>query len=262
MDFFFLCSFLLLAISPATACDRCIHQSNAAFYTSSAPLNYGACGYGSLASNLSGGLLAGSGPSLFDNGAGCGACLQVRCTNKTLCRPGGTTVVLFDRNANTQTDLVLSDAAFAALAMEGKDREVLKQGIVDVEYRKVPCKYKRNLAVRVEEITNKPNFLALNFLYQGGQTEIVAVEIAEVNDSSNWQFMSRNYGAVWSTNKIPPGALQLRLSVIAGYDEKWIWAQRVVLPADWTIGTIYDTGVQITDIALEGCSPCGDDPWT
>lgn len=37
-----------------------------------------------------------------------------------------------------------------------------------------------NLAVRVEESSKKPGYLAIIFLYQGGQTEIVGVDVAQV----------------------------------------------------------------------------------
>ncbi|CAK9316039.1 unnamed protein product [Citrullus colocynthis] len=35
------------------------------------------------------------------------------------------------------------------------------------------------------------------------------------------------------------------------------------LPSDWKNGEIYDTGIQIKDIASEACNPwqCGDQPW-
>lgn len=73
--------------------------------------------------------------------------------------------------------------------------------------------------------------------------------------------MSRNHGAVWDTSRVPGGALQLRMVVTAGYDGKYYWAKNV-LPGDWRNGVTYDSGVQITDIAQEGCSPCDDgSPW-
>ena len=54
----------------------------------------------------------------------------------------------------------------------------------------------------------------------------------------------------------------MRMVVTSGYDGKRLWA-KYVLPVDWKTGVIYDTGVQIDDIAKEGCpaSECGDRPW-
>ncbi|KAL2936915.1 Expansin-like A1 [Bienertia sinuspersici] len=252
--------FLMLFISPALACDRCIHQSKAAYYYSDSALSSGACGYGSLALNFNGGFLAAGVSSWFKNGAGCGACFQIRCKNNDLCSKSGTKVMLMDLNTNTHNDFVLSNRAFKAMAKPGKDRDVLKLGIADVEYKRIPCDYKgKNLAVRVEESSRNPGYLAIKILYQGGQTEIVGIDVAQVG-SPNWTFMSHNYGVMWDTSRVPNGPLQFRFMVTSGYDGKTIWAKNV-LPADWKPGVIYDTKVQISDIAQEACSPCDNTHW-
>ncbi|XP_050230885.1 expansin-like A1 [Mercurialis annua] len=253
-------SILFILISSATACDRCLHQSKAAYFSKASQLSSGACGYGSMAIGFNSGYLAAAVPTLFKNGAGCGACFQIRCKDKKVCSSKGTTVIVTDLNHNNQTEFVLSSGAFMAMANKGMGQNILKLGIVDVEYKRVPCDYKnKNLAVRVEESSHKPNYLSIKVLYQGGQTEIVAMDVAQVG-SSNWGYMSRNYGAVWDTDRVPEGALQFRFVVTGGYDGKWIWAKSV-LPADWKAGVVYDSGVQITDIAQEGCSPCDDSIW-
>ncbi|KAK9286678.1 hypothetical protein L1049_015079 [Liquidambar formosana] len=255
----FLCLFFFL-FSFATACDRCVHQSKAAFFSKAAALSSGACGYGSLAIGFNGGQLAAAVPSIYKDGAGCGACFQIRCKNTTLCSSAGTKVIITDLNRNNQTDFVLSSRAFMAMANKGMGQDILKRGIVDVEYKRVPCEYKnQNLAVRVEESSQKANYLAIKILYQGGQTEIVAIDVAQVG-SANWGFMSRNYGAVWDTSRVPAGPLQFRFVVTSGYDGKYVWAQKV-LPADWKAGVTYDSGIQISDIAQEGCSPCDGSIW-
>jgi hypothetical protein len=48
---------------------------------------------------------------------------------------------------------------------------------------RVPCGYMkdRNLSIRVEEKSRPPSNLSIRFLYQGGQTDTVAVDIATVS---------------------------------------------------------------------------------
>ncbi|BFG42412.1 hypothetical protein CerSpe_286860 [Prunus speciosa] len=256
----FLCFLFFFLISSASACDRCTYQSKAAYFSTASALSSGACGYGSLALGLGGGHLAAGVPSLYKDGAGCGACFQIRCKNTTLCTKQGTRITLTDLNKSNQTDFVLSSRAFMAMAQKGLGQDILRRGIVDVEYKRVLCEYKnQNLALRVEESSQKPHYLAIKILYQGGQTEIVAIDVAQVG-SSNWSFLTRNNGAIWDTSRVPAGGLQFRFLVTAGYDGKTVWAKNV-LPANWKPGVIYDTKVQISDIAKDGCSPCDDGSW-
>ncbi|KAK4746633.1 hypothetical protein SAY87_025670 [Trapa incisa] len=252
--------FVLFLVSSAAACDRCPHLSKAGYFRGVSALSSGACGYGSLANGFNGGYLAAAVPSIYKGGAGCGACFKVRCKNEKLCSKGGTQVIVTDLSNSNSTDFVMSSRAFMAMANKGMSKSILQQGIVDIEYKRVPCAFKGlNLAIRVEESSKKPYYLAVKILYQGGQTQIVAMDVARVG-SPNWQFMRRNFGAVWDTSRVPEGALQFRFVVTAGFDGKWVWAKSV-LPADWKVGGIYNTGVQITDIAQEGCYPCDDGSW-
>uniref|UniRef100_A0A0A0K1H0 Expansin-like CBD domain-containing protein n=2 Tax=Cucumis sativus TaxID=3659 RepID=A0A0A0K1H0_CUCSA len=75
--------------------------------------------------------------------------------------------------------------------------------------------------------------------------------------------MRRNYGAIWDTNKVPEGAIKLVVIVVSGYKNGRGIMINYALPADWKTGEIYDTGIQIKDIATEACNPwrCGDQPW-
>ena len=62
--------------------------------------------------------------------------LQIRCKDPKLCTKSGTKVVLTDLNKDNQTDFVLSSRAFEALAQKGQGQQILKLGIVDIEYKR------------------------------------------------------------------------------------------------------------------------------
>jgi len=38
------------------------------------------------------------------------------------------------------------------------------------------------MAIKVDKSSNYPDYLAVQFLYQGGQTDIAAVEVAQVSN--------------------------------------------------------------------------------
>ena len=48
----------------------------------------------------------------------------------------GTKVTLTDKNSDNRTDFVVSKKAFTAMALKGKSQELLKTGIVDMEYKR------------------------------------------------------------------------------------------------------------------------------
>ncbi|CAA0827739.1 Expansin-like A1 [Striga hermonthica] len=223
----------------------------------------GACGYSTLAVGFNGGRIAAAAPSIYKDGAGCGACFLVRCKHKKFCKGEGIPIIVTDRNTDSRTDFVLSNRAFLAMANKGHGHDLLKLGLADVEYKRVPCEYKKqNLSIRVEEdySSKKQQHLAITFLYQGGQTEIVTADVASVGSTSRWKYLTRLHGAVWNTSRVPAGDLQIRFMVTAGYDEKWYSAKHA-LRKDWRGGATYDLGLQITDIAQEDCSPCDNSTW-
>ncbi|KAL5199173.1 hypothetical protein ABZP36_002685 [Zizania latifolia] len=266
-------SFLLLLLvasssSPsASACERCVNQGKAAYSSSLSQLpaggagGGGSCGYGTMAMELNGGFLAAGGPRQHRGGLGCGRCFQMRCRNAKVCSNAGVRVVLTDFHRSNRTDFLLGGPAFVALAKPGMAHRLKKLAALPVEYRRIPCDYKdKNLSILVEEQSKRPNNLAIKFLYQGGQTDILAVDVAQVG-SSDWRFMSRVYGPIWSIDRAPNGPLQFRAVVTGGYDGKWVWADREVLPANWRPGQVYDTGARIADVARESCLDCATLDW-
>nr|GLL25913.1 expansin-like B1 [Ipomoea trifida] len=155
----------------------------ATYYTTSDGLGTpsGSCGYGELGRTENNGEVCTATSRLYNGGAGCGACYQVRCKNKDLCSEEGTKVVVTNSGEGPATDFILSYTAYAKLAKyPAVAAQLFAQGVVDIEYRRVSCKFGANLMIRIQEHSKFPSFLSIVVMNQGGATDILAVEIYEV----------------------------------------------------------------------------------
>lgn len=207
----------------------------------------GACGYKAYGSTINGGEVSGV-SRLFKNGTGCGACYQVRCKSPKCCSEDGTKVVVTDHGEGDNTDFILSTRAYTKLALPGLAEELLSYGVVDVEYKRIPCQYSGyNLMFKVHEHSRFPDYLSLVAIYQAGVSEITAVEIWQ-EDCQEWVCMRRAYGAVWDLPNPPrgqvEGAINVRIQVTGSSGSKWVQL-RNLLPSAWKAGAAYDTAIQL-----------------
>ncbi|KAJ4715882.1 Expansin-like protein [Melia azedarach] len=197
--------------------------------------------YGSMALDFNNGYLAAASSTIYGDGVACGGCYRMRCKNDRLCRSQGTTVIVTDQMTNSnKTDLVLSRKAYMALAKRGMGKHLLKNGAIDVEYKRYPCDFfnNKNLSLRVEDSSKNPSGFS---------------------DFS----LKRNHSAVWDVDNVPNYVLIFEFGVIKeSSDWVYIFAKNVI-PTDWKPGMIYDTGVQITEIKWESCSApkCPEENW-
>lgn len=202
----------------------------------------GACGYGDYGRTIYDGNVGGV-SRLYRNGTGCGACYQVRCKVPQVCSEDGVRVVVTDYGEGDKTDFILSTQAYSRLARPEATKELFAYGVVDIEYQRVPCQYPGfNLMVKVHENSRFPEYLAIVILYQGGLTDITAVELQQAG-CQQWGAMRKAYGAVWDMPNPPAGALNFRVLVSGRGEPKWV-PLNIVIPGEWKAGAAYETANQ------------------
>lgn len=107
--------------------------------------------------------------------------MQVRCKIPNLCAADGMRVVVTDHGEGDHTDFILSPRGFSMLARQNMAPDLFAYGVVDIEYRRIPCQYPgSNLLVKVHEHSRFSEYLAIVVLYQAGVSDITAVEIWQV----------------------------------------------------------------------------------
>ncbi|KAG8099925.1 hypothetical protein GUJ93_ZPchr0013g35391 [Zizania palustris] len=205
---------LLLFFYRATAtADANFTMSRAAYYPNSDTkgTENGACEYGAFGATLNNGDVSAS-ASLYRDGAGCGACFQVRCTHPHYCSPNGIVVVITDSGASDGTDFILTQHAFTRMGQStDAGAALLSLGLVGIEYRRVSCSYpNKNIVFKITESSNFPYYLELETWYQQGNQDIIAVQLCEAVNLT-CQLLSQTYGAVWAAVSPPSGPLSIRI---------------------------------------------------
>lgn len=181
---------------------------SAGIYAGSQP---DSCGYGILESSIfpNGHLATLISSSPLNTGlaqGGCGACVQVTCTDPTagVCpSPSPVRVQIIDQSSQ---GLQLSSADMAVLSPRGNSL-----GHVGASIQQVSCGATGSLIVRLVQLTATANgYIKLALLNVAGSGAASAVGLAPTG-TQNWAHLKNNYGAVWegSTPAAPPLDMQI-----------------------------------------------------
>lgn len=163
----------------------------------------GACGYGDYGRTVNDGLVAGV-HRPYRNGTGCGGCYQVRCKTGG-CTEDGVVVVATDFGVGDWTDFLLTAKAYAKMAQPGFEGALLSYGVVNIEYRRVPCTFRgSNLIFSVHPGTKFPHYFAIIIIYPAGLYDVVGAQIWQ-EDCQTWRPMRKPFGAVWDMENPPIG---------------------------------------------------------
>ncbi|KAL2903041.1 Expansin-like B1 [Bienertia sinuspersici] len=208
----------------------------------------GACGYGDYGRTVNDGYVAGV-HRPYRNGTGCGGCYQVRCkTGGGECSNEGVVVVATDFGVGDWTDFLFPARAYAKMARPGYEAKLLAYGVVNIEYKRVPCTFRgsNKLIYSVHQRTKYPHYLAVIIIYPPGIYDVVGAQIWQ-EDCKAWRPMRKPYGAVWDMENPPRGDLRIRFLLSASgnvNDATWVESSSVI-SAYWQAGVTYELTVSI-----------------
>uniref|UniRef100_A0A0D9XPW5 Expansin-like EG45 domain-containing protein n=1 Tax=Leersia perrieri TaxID=77586 RepID=A0A0D9XPW5_9ORYZ len=203
----------------------------------------GACGYQkAVGQRPFSSMVAGGGPSLFRNGKGCGACYQVKCTGNSACSGHPVTVVIADSGpgGNKPAFFDMSGTAFGAMANPGMGDRLRNAGIVDVQYKRVTCKYGTNVVFKVDKGSN-PYYLAVLIEYENGDGDLKDVHIME--QGNRLSAMQHSWGATWSINSKDGKPLRPPFSFALTSGSGHVLVAPRVIPSGWRPGSTYLSSV-------------------
>ncbi|KAI5002242.1 hypothetical protein ZWY2020_026892 [Hordeum vulgare] len=212
--------------------------------------NGGACGFKNVNLPPFNAMTSCGNEPLFKDGKGCGSCYQIRCEGKAhpACSGVPETVIITDMNyypvARYHFDL--SGTAFGAMAKEGRNDELRHAGIIDMQFKRVPCQYAGlSVTFHVEKGSN-PNYLAILVEYGNGDGDVAQVDLMDGGEpTGSWRPMRESWGSIWRMDTRRPLRGPFSLRVTNGSGRSLVADQ--VIPADWQPDTVYSSDVQFDE---------------
>ncbi|XP_062200681.1 expansin-B6-like [Phragmites australis] len=207
--------------------------------------NGGACGFKHTNQYPFSSMTSCGNEPIFKDGKGCGSCYQVRCLkrNHPACSGQAKTVMITDMNyypvAKYHFDL--SGTAFGAMALPGLNDRLRHAGIIDMQFRRVPCNFPGlTINFHVEHGSN-PMYLAVLVEYGNKDGNVVQMDLMEAN-SGYWAPMRESWGSIWRMDSNHPlkGPFSLRIRSDSG---QTLVANNVI-PANWRPDTDYRSFIQ------------------
>ncbi|XBI22083.1 hypothetical protein VPH35_063144 [Triticum aestivum] len=134
----------------------------------------------------------------------------IRCVGKAhpACSGVPETVIITDMNyypvARYHFDL--SGTAFGAMAKDGRNDELRHAGIIDMQFKRVPCEYTGlSVTFHVEKGSN-PNYLAILVEYGNGDGDVAQVDLT--NGSGRSLVADQVIPANWKPDAVYSSAVQ------------------------------------------------------
>ncbi|CAO2149709.1 unnamed protein product [Urochloa humidicola] len=205
--------------------------------------NGGACGFKNVNLPPFSSMTSCGNQPLFKDGKGCGSCYQIRCLNHPACSGNPETVMITDMNyypvAKYHFDL--SGTAFGAMAQPGRNNELRHAGIIDIQFRRVPCILPgKTVTFHIEHGSN-PNYLAVLVEFEDGDGDVIQVDIMEGN-SGWWMPMRESWGSIWRMDSKRPLQGPFSLRITNEFGQKLVAYQ--IIPANWAPNTYYRSNIQ------------------
>ncbi|XP_002464943.1 expansin-B3 [Sorghum bicolor] len=205
--------------------------------------NGGACGFKNVNLPPFSAMTSCGNQPLFKDGKGCGSCYQIRCQKHPACSGNPETVIITDMNYYpvSKYHFDLSGTAFGAMAKPGRNNELRHAGIIDIQFKRVPCNYPgQKVTFHVEEGSN-PVYFAVLVEFEDGDGDVVQVDIMEAN-SGYWTPMRESWGSIWrlDANHRLQAPFSLRITNESG---RKLVANRVI-PANWAPNNYYRSIIQ------------------